>query len=58
MATPTIFYYFSKSLGMLNTKGNNKHNINNNNNISVAIQRFNAVLLHGGFPSESEDHPD
>jgi len=24
--------------------------------ISVAIQRFNAVLLHDGFPSE--DHPD
>ena len=37
-------------------------NNNNNNNlflfqrISVAIQRFNAVLLHDGFPSE--DHPD
>ena len=24
--------------------------------ISVAIQHFNAVLLHDGFPSE--DHPD
>jgi len=24
--------------------------------ISVAIKRFNAVLLHDGFPSE--DHPD
>jgi len=24
--------------------------------IFVAIQRFNAVLLHNGFPSE--DHPD
>jgi len=24
--------------------------------ISVAIQRFNAVLLNDGFPSE--DHPD
>ena len=24
--------------------------------ISVAIQRYNAVLLHDGFPSE--DHPD
>ena len=24
--------------------------------ISVAIQRFNTVLLHDGFPSE--DHPD
>jgi len=24
--------------------------------ISVAIQRFNAVLLHDGFPSE--DHPE
>ena len=24
--------------------------------ISVAIQRFNAVLLHDGFPPE--DHPD
>jgi len=24
--------------------------------ISVAFQRFNAVLLHDGFPSE--DHPD
>ena len=32
------------------------NNNNNNNNNNVAIQRFNAVLLHDGFPSE--DHPD
>ena len=31
-------------------------NNNNNNNNNVAIQRFNAVLLHDGFPSG--DHPD
>jgi len=35
---------------------NNNNNNNNVQRISVAIQRFNAVLLHDGFPSE--DHPD
>jgi len=38
----------------------NSNNYNNNNNlfqrIFVAIQRFNAVLLHDCF--SSEDHPD
>ena len=43
---------------IMKTRPSNNNN-NNNNNIlfySVAIQRFNAVLLNDGFPSE--DHPD
>ena len=43
---------------LLNLTKLNRHEINNNNNNNntIAIQRFNAVLLHDGFPSE--DHPD